>query len=281
MSAIEAELVKLFKFKKSPEDFEDHQEYLSELVLCVEKIKDDKTWDAMQEETYNWLTEAVEAKNKKREIPDFTDAEPEGAEDANVEEETGIDLPLTDPRNPLHRAPAQEADSEESESTEVDEETDEESNEQKPEETTEEIGEVAEGEEVPGDPQPADEPTAGGVEQPKKPRKPRKGAGGKYLKKKKGKPDIQPKNKPGKEPDYKKITGTKDRYGVTEGTKTSMALKMFEKGCTMRDANLELGDNYYVILRKLDKHGHRIEKLVNGVLKLTHKDDLAKKGKGK
>jgi hypothetical protein len=277
MSAIEAELVKLFKFKKSPEDFEDHQEYLSELVLCVEKIKDDKTWDSMQEETYDWLTEAVEAKNKKREIPDFTDAEPEGAEDPDTVEET-TDLPLTDPRNPLRRAPAQETNSEESEPAEVDEETPEEEPEEETIEEVEPEGDSAE----PEGAEPAGEvPESEEAEPAKKPRKPRKGAGGKYLKKKKGKPDIQPKNKPGKEPDYKKITGTKDRYGVTEGTKTSMALKMFEKGCTMRDANLELGDNYYVILRKLDKNGHRIEKLENGVLKLTHKDDLSKKGKGK
>jgi len=273
MSAIETELVKLFKFKKSPEDFEDHQEYLSELVLCVEKIKDDKTWDNMQEETYEWLTEAVEAKNKKREIPDFTDAEPEEAEAVSEDEE----MPLTNPNHPLHRAPAQEADSEESESTEVDEEATEEALE---EETTEEIEESTEEGEV-GDPEPANAPTAGDSEQPKKPRKPRKGAGGRYIKKKKGKPDIQPKHKPGKEPDYKKITGTKDRYGVTEGTKTSMALKMFEKGCTMRDANIELGDNYYVILRKLANNDHSVEKLENGVLKLTHKDDVGKKGKGK
>lgn len=258
MSAIEAELVKIFKFKKSPEDFEDHQEYLSELVLCVEKIKDDKTWDSMNEETYDWLTEAVEAKNKKREIPDFTDAEP---------------------------AEPEEDGDEEGEPTKVDEEATEEEAEEDPGEGTEEevgrepasieavVGEVVA--EVGG----PDATTEDAVPA-KKPRKKRVKAG-KYIKKKKGKPDVQPKHKPGKEPDYKKITGTKDRYGVTEGTKASLALKMFEKGCTMRDVVIEHGDTQYNILRKLAKEGHKVEKLENGVLRLTHKDDVAKKGKGK
>ena len=45
MSVIEAELVKLFKFKKSPEDFFDRQDYLDAICQAMEKVKDDKVFD--------------------------------------------------------------------------------------------------------------------------------------------------------------------------------------------------------------------------------------------
>ena len=50
----------------------------------------------------------------------------------------------------------------------------------------------------------------------------------------------------------------------------------------MRDVVIELGDTQYNILRKLAKKGHLVEKMKNGVLKLTHKDDVGiRRGKGK
>jgi hypothetical protein len=286
MSAIEAELVKIFKFKKTSDDFEDHQEYLKELASCVEKIKDEKVWDTMQEETYEWLTEAVESVNKKRVVPDFPDAEPEEAEATNEDE----DLPLTDPRHPLHRPPPPQKENDEENEADADEEDEPDEADADEEDEPDEADEPGE-EEVEGkveedpeavDPgsQPLEEEKADDEVPAKKPRKKHVKAG-KYIKKLKGKPDIQPKHKPGKEPNYKKITGTKDRYNITEGTKASLALKMFEKGCTMRDVVIELGDTQYNVLRKLAKQGHSVEKMKNGVITLTHKDDLAKKGKGK
>jgi hypothetical protein len=275
VSEIEAELVKLLKFKKHPEDYEDRQEYLTALAEAVDGIKDDTVFDRMTEPAYDWLQDAVEARNKKQGIEDFPDAEPQ-VEIEVVEEESASakDEEVDDDGNDPNTA----GDDENSTTPEVDEETAEVGTVEAGQETEETTGEVlhpdaerSNGEhEVP-------------AEQPKQPKKPRKKhvQAGKYIKKKRGKPDIQPKHKPGKEPDYKAITGKKDRYGITLGTKTAEALKMFEKGCTMRDVVIDQGDTYYNVLRRLEKRGHRIEKLENKVLRLIHKDDLEKKAKGK
>jgi hypothetical protein len=278
MSAIEAELVKLLKFKKAPEDYEDRQEYLDAIAQTVDKIKDDAVFDAMTEPAYEWLQEAVEAHNKKREIPDFPDAEPEEeAVEEGVEEEpeAGPEVDEETVEETVEEAMEAEAD-EETVEEEAGKGNEEVRGNEEVEEGPEQSGFEFDEAETPSPEVPVEIP----AEQPaKKPRKPKKGSGGRYLKKKKGKPDVQPKNKPGHEPDYKKITGKKNRYGVTAGTKRDLALKMLEKGCTMRDVNIELGDNYYVLLRRLAKEGHLVEKLKNGVIKITHKDDRPKKGK--
>ncbi len=76
---------------------------------------------------------------------------------------------------------------------------------------------------------------------------------------------------------YDDLTGEKNRYGVTLGTKTHDAIMMYEKGCTSKDIDKALEGKHYNILRRLAKEGHRVEKLPGGVFKLTHKDDLDKK----
>jgi hypothetical protein len=281
VSEIEAELVKLLKFKKHPEDYEDRQKYLTALAEAVDGIKDDTVFDRMTEPAYDWLQDAVEARNKKQGIEDFPDAEPE---EVPEEVDNLSDLPLTDPHNPLHRTPAPKTDDDkDNETTEVDEEAPEETAE---EEAGEEAIEAAEESDGVGEvlPQPdteTDSTQSGADPTPAKKKRKKHVQAGKYIKKKRGKPDIQPKHKPGKEPNYKAITGKKDRYGITLGTKTAEALKMFEKGCTMRDVVIDQGDTYYNVLRRLEKRGHRIEKLENKVLRLIHKDDLEKKAKGK
>ncbi len=269
MSEIEAELVKLLKFKKAPEDYEDRQEYLVALAEAVDKVKDDTVFDNMTEPAYDWLQDAVEARNKKQEVEDFPDAEPEEVEGDGEPDAEVVEAEAAEGDESAEAA--EEAAEEESGKTIEGAETERDSAEL---EGSEPAGAEPKSEEV--------EPATPAFEAPGKQKKPRKKhiTGGRYIRKKKGKPDAQPKYKPGKEPDYLKITGKKDRYGIYKGTKTSAALEMFEKGCTMRDAELEHGDSFYNVLRKLHKRGHRVDKLENKVLRLIHKDDVGKK-KGK
>lgn len=78
---------------------------------------------------------------------------------------------------------------------------------------------------------------------------------------------------------YDDLDGSKDRYGITIGTKTHEAVKMFEKGATGKEIDKAIGGAHFNILRKLAKEGHVIERQSGGIFKITHKDDL--KGKGK
>lgn len=82
---------------------------------------------------------------------------------------------------------------------------------------------------------------------------------------------------------YTELSGEKDRYGVIEGTKTSSAIKLYEKGATTKQIDEEIGGRFMNILKKLAKDGHKVEKLEGGVWKLTHADDAgkAKPKKGK
>lgn len=83
-----------------------------------------------------------------------------------------------------------------------------------------------------------------------------------------------------KRPDYTKITGDKDKWGVIKGTLTARALEMYEQGCTTKQLLDELGGRHYNILKKMVKDGHVLEKSELGVWKITHRDDVnSKKGK--
>lgn len=101
--------------------------------------------------------------------------------------------------------------------------------------------------------------------------------------KKKDKPGNAPvAGKPSKrQPDYNSLTGEKDRFGIVIGTKTHEAVKMYEKGATLRQITDEIGGRFYNILKKLAKDGHVIEKIEGGIWKVIHKDDFGKKAKGK
>lgn len=99
------------------------------------------------------------------------------------------------------------------------------------------------------------------------------------------KPAKQPKAKKVKEPSpnikpgdverYAKITGEKDRFGITIGTKTHDAVKMYNTadGATLKQTGDKLGGRHYNILAKLAKDGHKVEKLPGGVWRVTHRDD--------
>lgn len=155
------------------------------------------------------------------------------------ESEDGEELELTDPKHPLHRAAEPT-----SEDDEVDPET--------------------------VNPEPVDED-----EEPEP--KPVKGP-------KTKKPEVvaRPKSEkklPKREVDYSALTGEKDRYGIIKGTKTSLAVALYEKGRTLAQVTDELGGRHYNILTRLTKDGHFVEKLEGGVWKVTHRDDNKKKGK--
>ncbi len=82
-------------------------------------------------------------------------------------------------------------------------------------------------------------------------------------------------------PRYDAITGEKDKWGITKGTKTSDAMDMLEQGCSMAEVTDKLGGKYYNALRDAVKDGHLVEKQENGKIKLTHKTETEKdKGQG-
>lgn len=78
---------------------------------------------------------------------------------------------------------------------------------------------------------------------------------------------------------YDKLTDERNRYGIIKGTKTDDAIKMYEKGATSAQIVEKLGSRFYNILKTLEQKGHRVERSQSGVFKLTHADDLPKKGK--
>lgn len=102
----------------------------------------------------------------------------------------------------------------------------------------------------------------------KKPRKPKK------AKAEKVKSESQYESRP--EPErYSKITGEKDRFGITIGTKTHEAVKMYntEEGATLKQVDKAIGGRHYNVLQKLTKDGHKVEKLAGGFWRVAHKDD--------
>lgn len=90
-------------------------------------------------------------------------------------------------------------------------------------------------------------------------------------------PEREKKPSERNQPDYSKLDGSRDRYGLVIGTKTHMAVQMYEKGCTTKEIHDELGGRFYNILKKMVNDGHNVFKdEETKVWKLTHKDDYAK-----
>jgi hypothetical protein len=63
-----------------------------------------------------------------------------------------------------------------------------------------------------------------------------------------------------------------------EGSKVSQAVALFEKGSTMKTVKEKTGGPQNNVLKKLAKDGHKVERY-DGMIKVTHKDDI--KGGGK
>ena len=70
-----------------------------------------------------------------------------------------------------------------------------------------------------------------------------------------------------------------DRWGIIVGSKNAAAAAMLEKGCRMADITETLGGTFYNLIQRLVKQGHKLEKGANGMIKITHADDVGKKGK--
>lgn len=100
--------------------------------------------------------------------------------------------------------------------------------------------------------------------------KPVKRVGGKVKPIKPPEPKLTPDEAAAR---YTGLTGEKDKWGITKGTKASDAAAMFEKGCTMNQITEALGGKYYNMLKQMAKDGHLVEKKQVG-WKLTHKSDL-------
>jgi len=77
---------------------------------------------------------------------------------------------------------------------------------------------------------------------------------------------------------YDTITGEKDRFGITIGTKTHDAVKMYntKTGASLNEVDEKIHGRFYNILKKLEKDGHKLEQLEGRRYRLTHKDDLEK-----
>lgn len=100
------------------------------------------------------------------------------------------------------------------------------------------------------------------------------------AKKAKGKKPAAKQPKKKREPTgYERITGEKDRFGIIKGTKSSVAVGLYEKGASAKDIKEATGGKHYNVLTKLSKEGHKLEKLPGGIFRLTHKDDIVKPSK--
>jgi len=89
MSELQDELVKASGFE--PTKNYDRQNWLAALARSVNELPEED-FDGLSVEAQDWFNEAVKALNKKKDVPDFPDAEPTeeaAADDAETETEEG------------------------------------------------------------------------------------------------------------------------------------------------------------------------------------------------
>lgn len=219
LPTVEAELVKVTKFKGK---YDDRQDYLAALLHAIDSKLSNDDYDNLSDEAVKWHHAAVKSHEAQEEIPDF-----EG------EAETVDALPLTDTRHPIQKN-ANRSEDEVLPSSDEDDEAED------------------------------------------TPDTPENDASEEVVKPKPVKKVVHPVGS-SKRPDYTKITGEKDKWGVIKGTLTARALEMYEQGCTAKQLLDELGGRHYNVLKKMVKEGHKLEKSELGVWKLTHKDSLPPK----
>ncbi len=70
MSKIEKELSEVTEV--SPKRGEDRSAFLDRIVVAVSKLSD-KDWDGLSKDAQDWFNDAADAKNAKKEVPDFPD----------------------------------------------------------------------------------------------------------------------------------------------------------------------------------------------------------------
>jgi hypothetical protein len=256
MTDVEQELVTLLKFKGKK--YRDRQKYLHALLVTIddkERCSDDD-YDNLTDAAAEWHQAAVVAKDRNQPIPDFDtgtteEPEPEEPDDAGEEPEPAEDDEADDDEEA--EPPAEETNSGADSEPEL-EDGQHNSSYEEPAGSAEPAEPDSELEEYEAD---------------QKAEKKAKRKAAAKARAERPRPPAQP------EPDYEKLTGEKDRYGCFVGTKTSQAIKMYEKGANSNDISHALGGRFYNILSKLASRGHLVEKTDHGLWKIVHKDDIA------
>ncbi len=221
---------------------QDRQDYLEELVKAVDRYaaKSPKHEDAffeLSDTATRWFNQAVEANNKRQDVPEF-------------------------PLNGAVAAPPKpepEPDDEDEDDLQHDEDSDEDNDagptQQDPDDGMRHPLDTVQDHAAEAEAEAANESAEAAAETPK--------------------PKRAKKEKAPKAPSrYEFVTGEKDEYGIVKGTKTSEAIKLYEKGATVRQVSDALGGKYYNILGVVAGRGHKVEKGPDGVWTVTHKDRI-------
>jgi hypothetical protein len=287
MHDIEAELVKALKFKKK---YDDRQEYLEAILVAIDdrdRFTDDD-YDNLSDEAAAWHKAAVAAKDAHDEIPEFDDElEDETSDDTDHEaDEAAEEVADADEESDTESDDGDEADEAEDES-EAPEEDDADAT---GDDEAEPVDDDEPSEESSGssahESNGAEASTDTEADEDEEPAPPKAKKQVKAVPKQ-AKPKAVKEKKKGPvggtfgDPDYSKITGDKDRFGVTMGTKTAEAVKMYVKGASRSQIMERFGADQKNILTRLAKSGHKVEKSGEGVWKLTHKEDIHSKRKVK
>ncbi len=235
---VEAQIVKVTKVKETA--YRIRQDYLAALVRGIDKLSQDE-WDNLSDDVVNWHIAAVGQMDKKRPIADFPETENAFAESfigSEGEEDATISDKDSDGMAEAEETslPAPSVGSKGNTTESEDTEQAEEIKEKKPRGRPKKVKEV----------------------------KPKKES--EWPEKFVNKPEPER---------YAKITGERDRFGITIGTKTSDAVAMYHTadGATLKQVDKAIGGRHFNILGKLAKDGHKVEKLAGGFWRVTHKDD--------
>jgi hypothetical protein len=265
--SVEAELLEVTGFKPK-KAYKNRQEYLMNLVRAVDKLDTD-AYDALSPEATDWQNEAVSAVSDKRDIQDFEALEDEEEPD----EETDDDAVDEDEEADEEAAADDDDDADEDEAEE--DEAEEEAEEVEVEEELIDQDEVEEDEDVEEVVEaPASRRRLGAKEPAAAPKteKAKKIVKKIFTKAKEAKADT---DKPKKQPPQFDKNAARDRYGLIASSSSSAATKLLEEGITMPEIKKKFGDNKYNLLGKLANDGHRVERFGAGLIRLTHKDDVA------
>jgi len=240
-----------------PGEFKNRRKMLEAIIRVVNKLPEDG-YDGLSDEAINWYEAGVRAMNSKKAPPDFEAAPPKPEPDEGEGEDEGdedigdVDEGDEDDEGPDEGEEGQEAQTSAPNERFADSDT-------AIEEPVHEPGEVEEA------PAPKKQKKVKKAKAPKPPTKAEleRAAGG-----------------PTRYEKMIKYGGTKNRYGIYEGTKAHDTILMLEKGTTMAEIKNAVGDTKYNLVKALQKAGHLIEKEDNKFT-LTHKADIGKKPKGK
>lgn len=272
MAGVEQELIKAsgVDVKKYPK----RQELLAAICRAINDLPEEDFED-LSDESANWFAQACKAMNSRKPIADFV--APTAAEDAAaVEAEDDADTTgVADEK--AYEGTDDAADGDDAAGDDAAEEAEEAAPVKKGKKAAKEAKPAKEAKATKkaskaAKPEPEAEPDEEAEEEAEELAKPAKAKKGSVADRAQrgAKNKVDPKR-------YETITGEKDRYGITLGTKTADAVALYEKGATAKDIQDKVGGKHYNVLKRLEKEGHKVEKLEGGIWKLTHVDDVAGK----